>query len=116
MSTTGVRRNGKGYQSDNVGPVGHVAAPARPHSSMAKRSQKFFHTARRPMPPPVSSEDLRRASSVDEFGTFCPSQSTPAAHAHAGEHNKNTIAVVRKAFKAIVNGKPATRVAKPAWH
>ncbi|OSD07458.1 hypothetical protein PYCCODRAFT_1358875 [Trametes coccinea BRFM310] len=116
MSTTGVRRNGKGYQSDNGGPVGHVAAP-RPHSSMAKRSQKFkFHTARRPMPPPVSSDDLRRASSVDEFGTFCPSQSTPAPAPAAGaEHNKNTIAVVRKAFKAIVTGKPTARSAKPIW-
>ncbi|CDO76701.1 hypothetical protein BN946_scf184975.g10 [Trametes cinnabarina] len=113
MSTTGVKRNGKGYQSDNVGPVGNVAAP-RPHSSMAKRSQKFFHTTRRPMPPPVSSDDLRRASSVDEFGTFCPSQSTPAP-AHAGDHNKNTIAVVRKAFKAIVTGKPTSRGAKPIW-
>ncbi|KAI0357501.1 hypothetical protein OH77DRAFT_1588381 [Trametes cingulata] len=111
MSTTGVKRNGKGYQSDNVGPVGNVA---RPHSSMAKRSQKFFNSTRRPMPPPVSSDDLRRSSSVDEFGTFCPSKSTPAA-GQSGDHNKNTIAVVRKAFKAIVTGKPAARGAKPVW-
>ncbi|KAI0330464.1 hypothetical protein GY45DRAFT_1323595 [Cubamyces sp. BRFM 1775] len=111
MSTTGVKRNGKGYQSDNVGPLGNVP---RPHSSMAKRSQKFFATTRRPMPPPVSSDDLRRASSsVDEFGTFCPSQSTPAPA--GGEHNKNTIAVVRKAFKAIVTGKPTSRGTKPVW-
>ncbi|KAI0629755.1 hypothetical protein C8Q77DRAFT_1064543 [Trametes polyzona] len=110
MSTTGVKRNGKGYQSEHVAPVGHIA---RPHSSMAKRSQKFFASTRRPMPPPVSSDDLRRASSVDEFGTFCPSQSTPAAG--AGEQNKNTIAVVRKAFKAIVTGKPTARSAKPVW-
>ncbi|KAI8994232.1 hypothetical protein BD414DRAFT_576788 [Trametes punicea] len=112
MSTTGVKRNGKGYQSDIAGPVGNVA---RPHSSMAKRSQKFFHSTRRPMPPPVSSDDLRRASSVDEFGAFCPSQSTPAAPARAAEQNKNTIAVVRKAFKAIVTGKPTSRGAKPIW-
>ncbi|KAI0629768.1 hypothetical protein C8Q77DRAFT_1075749 [Trametes polyzona] len=110
MSTTGVKRNGKGYQSEHVAPVGHIA---RPHSSMAKRRQKFFASTCRPMPPPVSSDDLRRASSVDEFGTFCPSQSTPAAG--AGEQNKNTITVVRKAFKAIVTGKPAARSAKPVW-
>ncbi|KAI0647816.1 hypothetical protein C8Q79DRAFT_952090 [Trametes meyenii] len=110
MSTTGVKRNGKGYQSDRIAPVGNIA---RPHSSMAKRSQKFFTTTRRPMPPPVSSDDLRRASSsVDEFGAFSVSQSTPM---HAGEQNKNTIAVVRKAFKAIVTGKPTARSAKPVW-
>ncbi|KAI0769137.1 hypothetical protein BD413DRAFT_560042 [Trametes elegans] len=113
MSTSGVRRNGKGYQSDNVGPVVNIAV-SRPNSSMAKRSQKFFTSTRRPMPPPVSSEDLRRASSIDEFGTFCPSASasTPAP---LGEQNKNTIAVVRKAFKAIVTGKPNARGTKPVW-
>ncbi|KAL1950380.1 hypothetical protein VTO73DRAFT_5504 [Trametes versicolor] len=113
MSTTGVKRAGKGYQSDNIGPVGNVA---RPHSSMAKRSQKFFTATRRPMPPPVSSDDIRRASSsVDEFGTFCPSSSTPAVP--VGEHGKNTLAGgVRKAFKAIVTGRPAAaRGGKPVW-
>ncbi|KAI0699944.1 hypothetical protein C8T65DRAFT_742293 [Cerioporus squamosus] len=106
MSTTGVRRAGKGYQSENVlRPIENI----RPHSSMAKRSQKFF-TTRPKMPPPVSSDDLRRSSSVDEFGTFL---STPAP---MQEQNHNTIAIVRKAFKAIVTGKPHARTAKPAWH
>ncbi|TBU59232.1 hypothetical protein BD310DRAFT_948155 [Dichomitus squalens] len=107
MSTTGVRRNGKGYQSENVmRPIENI----RPHSSMAKRSQKFFPTGRRQMPPPVSSDDLRRSSSVDEFGAFL---STPAPNQ---EQNNNTIAIVRKAFKAIVTGKPHARTTKPAWH
>lgn len=107
MSTTGVKRNGKGYQSDNLmRPVENI----RPHSSMAKRSQKFFTGARRQMPPPVSSDDLRRSSSVDEFGAF---MSTPAPNP---EQNKNTIAIVRKAFKAIVTGKPHARTTKPVWH
>ena len=106
MSTTGVKRNGKGYQSDYVRPAENV----RPHSSMAKRSQKFF-TTRPKMPPPVSSDDLRRSSSVDEFGAF---MSTPAP---MQEQNHNTIAIVRKAFKAIVTGKPHARTtAKPVWH
>ncbi|KAI0754696.1 hypothetical protein C8Q80DRAFT_1266285 [Daedaleopsis nitida] len=106
MSTTGVKRSGKGYQSENVcAPVENI----RPHSSMAKRSQKFF-TARRQMPPPVSSDDLRRSSSIDEFGAF---MSTPAPNQ---EQNKNTIAIVRKAFKAIVTGKPNARTTKPVWH
>ena len=107
MSTTGVKRNGKGYQNENVlRPVENI----RPHSSMAKRSQKFF-TTRPKMPPPVSSDDLRRSSSVDEFGAF---MSTPAP---MQEQNHNTIAIVRKAFKAIVTGKPHARTtAKPVWH
>ncbi|TFK91868.1 hypothetical protein K466DRAFT_481834 [Polyporus arcularius HHB13444] len=109
MSTSGVRRNGKGYQSENVlRPVENI----RPHTSMAKRNQKFF-TTRAKMPPPVSSDDLRRSSSVDEFGTFL---STPAP---MQEQNHNTIAIVRKAFKAIVTGKPNARTTpkpKPAWH
>ncbi|CDO76706.1 hypothetical protein BN946_scf184975.g15 [Trametes cinnabarina] len=59
---------------------------------MAQRSQTFFHAARRPMPPPVSSDDLRRASSVDEFDTFCPSQSTsPPTHA-GGKTRESLIA------------------------
>ena len=107
MSTTGVKRNGKGYQSENVmRPIENI----RPHSSMAKRSQKFFVTGRRQMPPPVSSDDLRRSSSIDEFGAFL---STPAPNE---EQNNNTIAIVRKAFKAIVTGKPHARTTKPAWH
>ena len=111
MSTTGVKRNGKGYQSDYVRPVENV----RPHSSMAKRSQKFFPTGRRPMPPPVSSDDmLRRTSSVDEFGAFA---STPAPMQTRTQEQNNTIAIVRKAFKAIVTGKPHARTtAKPVWH
>ncbi|KAI0826825.1 hypothetical protein BC628DRAFT_1410038 [Trametes gibbosa] len=113
MSTTGVKRNGKGYQSDNIAPVGNVP---RPHSSMAKRSQKFFTASRRPMPPPVSSEDLRRTSSVDEFGAFStPAGGVGAATVSGAAENKNTIAVVRKAFKAIVTGKPNARGAKPIW-
>ena len=109
MSTTGVKRNGRGYQSYNANaPVENIS---RPHSSMAKRSQKFFTTTRRPMPPPVSSEDIRRSTSIDEFGAFMSSPAAPTQ-----EQNHKTITIVRKAFKAIVNGKPATRVAKPAWH
>ena len=110
MSTTGVKRNGKGYQSYNANaPVENIS---RPQTSMAKRSQKFFTATKRQMPPPVASEDIRRSSSIDEFGAF---MSTPAPATQ--EQNHKTITIVRKAFKAIVNGKPNTvRVAKPAWH
>nr|GAT42888.1 predicted protein [Mycena chlorophos] len=72
MATTGVKRVAKGYQSDNAGPVAYTvsggvspaaaAPPARPH--------RAFHSARRAMRPPVSSEDVnnRLSTSVDELG------------------------------------------------
>ncbi|KAH9924299.1 uncharacterized protein BXZ73DRAFT_103586 [Epithele typhae] len=110
MSTTGVKRNGKGYQSYNANAPVENINPVRPQTSMAKRSQKFF-TARPKMPPPVSSDDIRRQSSFDEFGAF---MSTPAPGAQ--EQNHKTITIVRNAFKAIVTGKPTSRVAKPVWH
>ena len=56
------------------------------------------------MPPPVSSEDLRRAASIDEFGMIM--RAAGAQSPDPCDQNKNTVAIVRKAFKAIVSGKP----------
>ncbi|CCM06214.1 uncharacterized protein FIBRA_08459 [Fibroporia radiculosa] len=99
MSTAGVKRVGRGYQSDYLRPISNIPVQA----SGSKRGHGLFHSTRRPMLPPVSSEDLRRASSVDEFGVVVPSArdggSSPA------DSGKNTVAIVRKAFKAIVTGK-----------
>jgi len=103
MSTAGVKRVGMGYQSNNVGPVSNV--PLQP-ASATKRNQRFFHSTRRPMPPPVSSDDLRRATSVDEFGVVM--HSTTKDGQNTQDQGKNTVAIVRKAFKAIVSGKPMT--------
>lgn len=55
------------------------------------------------MPPPVSSEDLRRAASIDEFGMI---MHTATQNTAPCDQSKNTAAIVRKAFKAIVSGKP----------
>lgn len=111
MSTTGVKRRGQGYQSDNVGPVSNIPLLA---VSAARRNQKFFNSARRPMPPPVSSDDIRRATSVDEFGVVVRSgnvSNTPSTP----DQGKNTVAIVRRAFKAIVTGKTvSTRSGKAA--
>ncbi|EGN98501.1 hypothetical protein SERLA73DRAFT_183549, partial [Serpula lacrymans var. lacrymans S7.3] len=58
MAATGVKRVGRGYQSDNRRSIQHVAtrAPepklAGPH---ANRNFRVFSSARRAMPPPVSS-------------------------------------------------------------
>lgn len=107
MSTTGVKRLGQGYQSDNIGPVSSLPQPTG-----AKRNQKFFNSARRPMPPPISSEDIRRATSVDEFGVVVRSANVLATPTTPTEH-KNTVAIVRRAFKAMVTGKTvSTRSSK----
>ncbi|EED78106.1 predicted protein [Postia placenta Mad-698-R] len=103
MSTAGVKRVGKGYQSNNNRPMSNVSRDA---ISASKRNQRFFLSNRKPMPPPVSSEDLRRASSVDEFGVVVHSIVGNSTNNH--DQGKNTAAIVRKAFKAIVSGKPMT--------
>jgi serine/threonine-protein kinase GIN4 len=72
MATSGVKRVGQGYQS--VAPPGAVRVeqqqqqpqPARP--APTRRTSRLFSSARRAMPPPVSSEDVRRAMSFDELG------------------------------------------------
>ncbi|KAF7299648.1 Protein kinase domain-containing protein [Mycena chlorophos] len=109
MATTGVKRVGKGYQSDNAGPVAYTvsggvspaaaAPPARPH--------RAFHSARRAMRPPVSSEDVdnRLSASVDELGfiTYAgPGTTSP-------KDGNTTMTLMRKALKAIVPGKTVSR-------
>jgi serine/threonine-protein kinase GIN4 len=62
MSTSAVRRVGAGYSSN--APAGNLQPDARAQ----RRSSKIFASTRKPMPPPVSSDDVRRAASVDELG------------------------------------------------
>ncbi|KAJ7195517.1 hypothetical protein GGX14DRAFT_376958 [Mycena pura] len=100
MATTGVKRVGKGYQSDNSGPVSYSADPTSP----APGAHRAFHSARRAMRPPVSSEDSNRLSaSVDELGVM-----TYAGPASPRDGN-TTLTLVRRAFKAIVPGKTVSR-------
>ncbi|KAJ6508433.1 hypothetical protein C8R45DRAFT_967415 [Mycena sanguinolenta] len=97
MATTGVKRVGKGYQSDNAGPVSYTIGPSTP----APRNPRAFLSARRAMRPPVSSEDNNRNSaSVDELGVMTyagPGTTSP-------REGNTTITLVRRAFKAIVPG------------
>ena len=92
MSTTGVKRVGQGYQSDNAGIV--LATRSKVPAS------KRFLTGRRPMPPPVSSEDLRRASSTtpDEFGAMTCGPVPTLANK---EDSSSSVSIVRRALKAI---------------
>jgi hypothetical protein len=109
MSTTGVKRVGKGYQSDNLQPV-HTVPPileCKPTNNNP-RNFKVFNSARRTMPQPVSSDDMWSNSSVDELGVVACSASTSRS---SKEDNKNTVtaALVRRAFKAIVPGRTVSR-------
>ncbi|KAK7048599.1 kinase domain-containing protein [Favolaschia claudopus] len=95
MATTGVKRVGKGYQSDNNGPISHTIGPSTP----IPRNHRAFNSARRAMRPPVSSED-RNSASVDELGIMTyagPDTVSP-------REGNTTITLVRRAFKAMVPG------------
>jgi hypothetical protein len=106
MATSGVKRLGKGYQSDNTGPVGNIHTP---EASDYKRNQNHrpFYSTRRPMPPPVSSEDQRRTVSVDELGvmTCTTGMDSPVLK----DEINTTSTLVRRAIKAIVPGKTVSR-------
>ncbi|KAF9483411.1 hypothetical protein BDN70DRAFT_318045 [Pholiota conissans] len=101
MATSGVKRLGKGYQSDNIAPVGtsHTMGP----SAVPQHKGRLFHSTRRPMPPPVSSEDQPRPNSVDELGVMV------YADLPAKDEGNATVSLVRKAFKLMAPKASASR-------
>ncbi|KAG6914867.1 hypothetical protein DXG01_014842 [Tephrocybe rancida] len=111
MATSGVKRLGKGYQSDNTGPVTNrsLAIPA----PCPRPEKRVFHSSRRPMPAAVSSDDLqRRAVSVDELGVISRgpvSSDALAGHTTLKDDGNKTSALVRRAIKAFVPGKSTSR-------
>jgi len=109
MATSGVKRLGKGYQSDNVGPISNSLAPK-------SDNHRAFHSTRRPMPPPVSSADPIRAVSVDELGVMnydtTPSTAGSGGQTVLKDENNTTVALMRRAIKAIVPGKTTKRLSR----
>jgi hypothetical protein len=111
MATSGVKRVGRGYQSDNVGSMQSSLDP-RASSTLGfnynRNHSRVFNSVRRAMPPPVSSDDLNMQLDVDEFGLI--TRTTPGIDTpnHRGE-SSNTVALVRRAFKAVVTGKTVTK-------
>jgi hypothetical protein len=110
MSTTGVKRVGKGYQSDNFGPAHNVPSTldCKPTNNNP-RNFKVFNSARRTaMPSPVSSDDPWQNPSVEELGYVTCSA---GASRTSKEDSKNTatVTLVRRAIKAIVPGKTVSR-------
>jgi len=103
MATSGVKRVGKGYQSRHVKPISINMLP-----SSSKSPGRFFHSTRRPMPPPVSSEDKFMTWTTDELDVM-PSDyvnvDDPGLHEdHAGAPKS-----VSRALKALVTGKAVVR-------
>jgi serine/threonine-protein kinase GIN4 len=104
MATSDVKRVGKGYQSCHVKPISTnvVQLPS-------KNPGRFFHSTRRPMPPPISSEDkfMTWAAELDV---------TSSGHANVDgpgllEDRAGTAKVVSRALKALVTGKAVTKKA-----
>ncbi|KAF8918918.1 hypothetical protein CPB85DRAFT_940938 [Mucidula mucida] len=106
MATSGVKRLGKGYQSDNLGPVyntvhGNGIAHQKP-------APKFTSIRRSHMPPAVSSEDVntqRASMSVDELGMMTYSGPATSTSTTLKDEGNATVARMRRAIKAIVPGK-----------
>jgi len=109
MSTTGVKRVGKGYQSDNLRPV-HGAASTLECKPMNNNPRNFnvFNSARRAMPPPVSSDDQWRYPSVDELG-FATCSAAASRTSKEDSKNTATVTLVRRAINAIVPGRTVSR-------
>ncbi|KAI0315826.1 hypothetical protein OF83DRAFT_1061408 [Amylostereum chailletii] len=107
MATTGVKRLGRGYQSDNVGPLSNVVSTPLPGYAAKSAAPRLFQSTRRPMPPPVSSDDQRGNLNVDELGMMHPSTSSSADGAR--DERTHAVRTMRKAFKAIVTGRTVVR-------
>jgi serine/threonine-protein kinase GIN4 len=107
MATSGVKRLGKGYQSDNAGPVCGSFV-----DSVPLNKSRHFYLTRKPMPPPVSSDDQRRTVSLDEFGVISQDESHSDV-SNSKDDGNTTVALVRKAIKLIVpKGTSSRRVSR----
>ncbi|TFK52188.1 hypothetical protein OE88DRAFT_1657290 [Heliocybe sulcata] len=100
MATSGVKRAGRGYQSNCQRPLGDIVTRQSP---APKRDRSFFPTSRRPLPPPVSSDDLRRAASIDELGLVA--RTAPVL---SDEERKHSVRLMG-ALKAMLTGKQTSR-------
>lgn len=108
MATSGVKRLGKGYQSDNAGPVGSASHLASASQQQQPKGRSFYST-RRPMPPPVSSDDQRRAASVDELGMMAYPDIPVTVHSKEVDSGNATVTLMRKAMKLIAPKNTASR-------
>lgn len=102
MSTSGVKRVGKGYQSS----FNTIQAQSKP--THGRKHSKLFGGGLR-MPPPVSSDDVKYCT--DEFGNIAPTYHATEASWSSSHKDDGVSAVriVREALRAIVNVKTHSR-------
>ena len=108
-TTTGIKKVGLGYQSDLRGPVASVLNTDPYATSASSKRTTFFNSTRRPMPPPVSSEDWRKTVSVDELARLAPS--TPELSSKE-EKPSGTVSAVKRAFMAITGRTGSKRLSQ----
>jgi len=100
MATSGVKRVGKGYQSESIAPVKSSGVGL----GLTQNKGRAFHSTRRPMPPPVSSEDLlRKTASVDELGNWSNIEDIP------DDSKETSVGFVRKAIMLMVPKSTASK-------
>ncbi len=104
-ATSGVKRVGKGYQSYYVKPISTNIPP-----SSSKSPGRFFHSTRRPMPPPVSSEDKFMVWTTDDLGIM-PSGPANVDGPGFSEDRAGAARAVSRALKALVTGKAIVKKA-----
>lgn len=99
MATTGVKRVGRGYQSEAHAPVTNSFDPRPP-----PKTHRVFGSNRRPMPPAVSSDDMIPGS--DEFGVSLDTTDDAI-------DTKQTVGFgLRRALKAVTTGHLNRRLSK----
>jgi len=108
-ATTGIKKVGLGYQSDVRGPIANILNTDPYASSASLKRTTFFHSTRRAMPPPVSSEDWRRTVSVDELARLPPSTPEPSSKE---EKVGGTVSAVKRAFMAITGRAGSKRLSQ----
>lgn len=108
MATSGVKRVGKGYQSEFIPPPPSSFSGTSGSGATRRHSKALFGSPKTPMPPPVSSDDLqRRGVSMDELGVITYDSSSDGKEESGGH---STVAFMRKAIKAIKNPKRHSRM------
>jgi len=100
MATAGVKRGGRRNQSISLSHVSDVQHPN--HHNI----HRAFNTAQS-MAPSVFNEEMKLPRSVDEPRTVTRHPSPDVSHYK--DDSNNTVALVRRALKAVVVGKAATR-------
>lgn len=102
MATSGVKSVRRGNQSGTTrhtrnAPQGSL--PPRPNHN----SNHHVFTIIQSAPPPVPSGDLKLPTTVDEFEPR--TSKLPTDVSHSKDDSNNTVAIVRRALKAVVTGK-----------